>query len=83
MELTSNVVDPRHSGDEPDTASARREDTSATAADPPPHERAAMEYGHDRLEKAIHALSAGVARLERKLDRILALSVESARARNR
>jgi hypothetical protein len=83
MELTSHVVDPRQSGDETETASARLPDTSAAVADQPPDERAATEFGHDRLEKAIHAVSAGVARLERKLDRILALSVESARARNR
>jgi hypothetical protein len=36
----------------------------------------------DRLEKSIHSLAGGLARLERKLDRVLALSVES-RGRNR
>lgn len=42
----------------------------------------AMAGGYDRLEKSIHSLSGGVARLERKLDRVLALTVES-RSRNR
>ena len=36
----------------------------------------------EQVDKSLHALSAGIARLERKLDRILALSVES-RGRNR
>jgi hypothetical protein len=36
----------------------------------------------EKLEKSLHALSGNLARLERKLDRILALSVES-RGRNR
>ena len=31
----------------------------------------------DRLDKGMHALSGSLARLERKLDRILALSVEA------
>jgi creatinine amidohydrolase/Fe(II)-dependent formamide hydrolase-like protein len=37
---------------------------------------------HDHLEKALQSLSAGIARIERKLDRILALAVES-RGRSR
>jgi hypothetical protein len=40
-------------------------------------QRASVEAGYERLDKCLHALSAGIARLERKLDRILALSVES------
>jgi hypothetical protein len=36
----------------------------------------------DRLDRDLQSLSAGIARLERKLDRILALVVES-RGRNR
>jgi hypothetical protein len=31
----------------------------------------------DRVDKALQSLSAGIARIERKLDRILALAVES------
>lgn len=38
-----------------------------------------VEFGYERLDKAVQALHAGIARLERKLDRILALSVEAAR----
>lgn len=40
-------------------------------------ERACTELGYDRLDKALQALSGGIARLERKLDRMLALIVES------
>ncbi len=40
-------------------------------------QRASVEAGYERLDKCLHALSGGLARLERKLDRILALSVES------
>jgi len=39
-------------------------------------QRAGAEFGSERLDKALHAISAGIARLERKLDRILALVVE-------
>lgn len=35
------------------------------------------EFAHERLDKALQTVSAGIARLERKLDRILALTVES------
>jgi predicted nuclease with TOPRIM domain len=45
-------------------------------------QRAYTEFGYDRLDKTLHALGGGLARLERKLDRILALGVES-RGRNR
>lgn len=40
-------------------------------------ERACTEGGYDRLDKALRALSGGITRLERKLDRMLALIVES------
>lgn len=40
------------------------------------------QFGYERLDKALSALSAGLARLERKLDRVLALTIES-RGRNR
>ena len=40
-------------------------------------QRAGVESGYERLDKSLHALSSGLARLERKLDRVLALSVES------
>lgn len=42
-------------------------------------QRTYVEFGYERLDKAVQTLHAGIARLERKLDRILALSVESAR----
>jgi hypothetical protein len=42
-----------------------------------------VEFGYERLDKAVQALHAGIARLERKLDRILALSVEAARRTTR
>lgn len=42
-------------------------------------QRTSVEFGYERLDKAVQTLHAGIARLERKLDRILALSVESAR----
>ena len=45
-------------------------------------QRASVEAGYERLDKSLHALSGSLARLERKLDRVLALSVES-RGRSR
>ena len=42
-------------------------------------ERACTEFGYDRLDKAHQSLSGGITRLERKLDRMLALIVESRR----
>ena len=45
-------------------------------------QRASVEAGYERLDKNLHALSSGLARLERRLDRVLALSVES-RGRSR
>jgi hypothetical protein len=44
-------------------------------------QRSYTEFGYERLDKTLHVLGGGLARLERKLDRILALSVES-RGRN-
>ena len=41
-----------------------------------------IEKRFEQVVKSLHALSGGISRLERKLDRILALSVES-RGRNR
>ena len=41
-----------------------------------------FERLEERVDKSLHALGGSLARLERKLDRILALSVES-RGRNR
>lgn len=38
---------------------------------------ACAEFAHQRLDKALQTVSAGITRLERKLDRILALTVES------
>lgn len=38
---------------------------------------ACTEFAHERLDKALQTVAAGIARLERKLDRILALTVES------
>ncbi len=37
------------------------------------------QLGYERLDKALSALSAGLVRLERKLDRVLALTIESRR----
>ena len=45
-------------------------------------QRSSVEPGYERLDKALHALGGGITRLERKLDRILALVTE-ARVRNR
>lgn len=46
-------------------------------------QRASMDFAYERLDRTDHSLGAGIARLERKLDRILALVVESSRARLR
>jgi hypothetical protein len=40
-------------------------------------QRAYTDFAYERLDRADHSLSAGITRLERKLDRILALVVES------
>ena len=40
-------------------------------------QRAYTDFAYERLDRADQSLSAGIARLERKLDRILALAVES------
>ena len=44
-------------------------------------QRAYTDFAYERLDKADQTLSAGITRLERKLDRILALVVESAARR--
>lgn len=46
------------------------------------NERSSTQLAHERLDKALNALSAGIVRIERKLDRILAMVTE-ARVRNR
>ena len=47
-------------------------------------QRAYTNFAYERLDRADQSLRAGIARLERKLDRILALVVESQnRARSR
>ena len=46
------------------------------------NERSSTQLAHERLDKAFNALSAGIVRIERKLDRILAMVTE-ARVRNR
>ena len=58
----------------------RRADRSV--AEPCIVPRSNTEPGYERFDKAVDRLSAGITRLERKLDRILALVVE-ARGRNR
>ena len=61
----------------------RRSETAvASVGDQFVEQRLHTEFGDERLEKAFTALSAGIVRLERKLDRILAMVVES-RGRNR
>ena len=40
-------------------------------------QRAYTDFAYERLDRADQSLSAGISRLERKLDRILALVVES------
>ena len=42
-------------------------------------QRAYTDFAYERLDRADQSLSAGITRLERKLDRILALVVESRR----
>jgi hypothetical protein len=59
----------------------RIEDGFAAVTQQLVEQRAYTEFGYERLDKTLHALGGGLARLERKLDRILALSVES-RGRN-
>jgi ABC-type transporter Mla subunit MlaD len=46
------------------------------------HHRAAIASACDRLDNNVHSLGAGISRLERKLDRILAVSLDL-RGRNR
>ena len=46
-------------------------------------QRAYTDFAYERLDRADQTLRAGIVRLERKLDRILALVVESSRTRLR
>jgi hypothetical protein len=81
MKLISDV-EQRQPVDQPEELGAPLPDTIAAVTEQPAGERAAPDFGYDRLEKALHALGGGLARLKRKLDRILALCVES-RGRHR
>jgi hypothetical protein len=65
-----------------DQADRRLDRAIETATDQFVEQRSYTGVEHDRLDKALSALGAGIARLERKLDRILALVTE-ARVRNR
>ncbi len=58
------------------------EDRLGPAIEQPVDQPESTQSGYERLEKGLSAVSAGLVRLERKLDRILALSIES-RGRNR
>lgn len=59
----------------------RVDEATATVAEQFVEQRAYTDFGYDRIEKALQSLNAGIARIERKLDRILALSVERTRLR--
>jgi len=60
----------------------RRVDAAATTvAEQFVEQRAYTDFGYDRIDKALQSLNAGIARIERKLDRILALSVDRTRLR--
>lgn len=65
-----------------DQTSERMESDVETSHEPFVEQRSSIDPGFERLEKALHALGGGITRLERKLDRILALVTE-ARVRNR
>ena len=65
-----------------DHAERRLDRAIETATDQFVEQRSYIEFAHDRLDKAVNALSGGIVRIERKLDRILALIVES-RGRSR
>jgi hypothetical protein len=65
-----------------ETLETRLRDGLATVTGQLVEQRVDTQFGYTRLDQCLHALSGGLARLERKLDRVLALSVES-RARNR
>ena len=60
-----------------DHADRRLDRAIETATDEFVEQRSYIEFAHDRLDKALNALSAGIVRIERKLDRILAVVVES------
>jgi hypothetical protein len=65
-----------------DQAERRLDRAMETATEEFIEQRSYTEFAHDRLDKALNALSCGITRLERKLDRLLALIVES-RGRSR
>ncbi len=60
-----------------DRFAARVEDGFAAVTAQIAELRAATDCDSERLDKGFHGLSACLARLERKLDRVLALSTES------
>jgi hypothetical protein len=59
----------------------RIEDGLTTPTDVLHEQSSDADCWHQRLDKQLQSIAAGIARLERKLDRILALSVESRRNR--
>ena len=65
-----------------DQTTERKESDVATSHEQFVEQRPSIEPGYERLDKALYALGGGITRLERKLDRLLALVVE-ARVRNR
>ena len=65
-----------------DQAERRLDRAMETATEQFIEQRSYTEFAYDRLDKALNALSGGITRLERKLDRLLALVVES-RGRSR
>lgn len=65
-----------------ETLEKRLHDGLAAVTEQLVEQRVDTQCGYTRLDQSLHGLSGGLARLERKLDRVLALSVES-RARNR
>jgi len=65
-----------------DRAERRLDRAMETTTEQFVEQRTYTEFAYDRLDKALSAVSGGIVRIERKLDRILALIVES-RGRNR
>jgi hypothetical protein len=65
-----------------ETLETRLRDGLAAVSEQLVEQRVDTQFGYTRLDQSLHALSGGLARLERKMDRVLALCVES-RARNR
>ena len=62
-----------------DQVDSRLDRAMDTATEQFIEQRSYSDFEHDRLDQALSALGAGITRLERKLDRILALVVESRR----